>query len=135
MNTMLPRLLVYPTLIVGLLLNACTSTATEVAPITPTRTPLPTQTQLPPTITPTATPTLASFSDPMKGIVYFPAAWGGDSRPEVEWTLQNLFIPTGANWIRLHPQARRKCDPLLFWRAAFPNTHRCPSAARRIYQH
>lgn len=102
MKTTWQCLFLYPILIVGLLLNACTSTATEITPFTPTRTPSPTQTQLPPTLTPTAAPTLALFSDPMKGIVYFPAAWGGDSRPEVEWTLQNLFIPTGANWIRLH---------------------------------
>ena len=104
MKTMPLRLFVYPILIIGLLLNACGSTVTEVAPLTPTQAPSPTQTQtqLPPTITSTATPTLAPFSDPMKGIVYFPAAWGGDSRPEVEWALRNLFIPTGANWIRLH---------------------------------
>ena len=108
MKTTPPRLLVYPILIIGLLLNACTSMATEVATFTPTLTPSPTRTQLPPTITPTAAPTLAHFSDPMKGIVYFPAAWGGDSRPEVEWALQNLFIPTGANWIRLHLECQQE---------------------------
>lgn len=54
------------------------------------------------TATPTPTPTLAPMTDFMKGLVYFPAGWGGDNRPENDWILQNIALPTGANWIRLH---------------------------------
>jgi len=38
----------------------------------------------------------------MKGIVYYPAAWHGDVRPETEWNFQNVFRSMGANWVRLH---------------------------------
>jgi hypothetical protein len=90
------------------LLTSCAPTGT-VAP-EPTSTPIqntPTPTIAPSTtftatITPTATPALANMDDFMKGMVYFPAGWGGDQRPEVEWILKNLVVPTGTNWIRLH---------------------------------
>lgn len=59
-----------------------------------------------PTATPTATPVPTATLPPedafMKGLVYFPAGWGGDQRPETDWILENIVVPTGANWIRLH---------------------------------
>ena len=56
------------------------------------------------TITTTPTPSLAPMTDFMNGMVYFPVGWGGDSRPEVLWTLKNVFAPNGINWIRLHKE-------------------------------
>lgn len=68
---------------------------TTIVAATPTPTASPT-----PTIIPTATlPPMDSF---MKGLVYFPVGWGGDQRPETDWILEHLVLPTGANWIRLH---------------------------------
>ncbi|MGB8984538.1 MAG: hypothetical protein WCC12_21910 [Anaerolineales bacterium] len=42
------------------------------------------------------------MTDFMKGLVYYPAGWGGDNRPETRWILENIVLPTGANWIRIH---------------------------------
>jgi hypothetical protein len=42
------------------------------------------------------------MTDFMKGLVYFPAGYTRDQRPEIEWIFKNIAIPTGANWIRLH---------------------------------
>jgi len=42
------------------------------------------------------------MTDFMKGLVYFPAGWGGDQRPETDWILEHIALPTGANWIRLN---------------------------------
>jgi hypothetical protein len=65
--------------------------------VTATFTPTATATQ---TLVPTATlPPEDAF---MKGLVYYPAGWGGDQRPETDWILKNIVLPTGANWIRLH---------------------------------
>lgn len=89
-----------------ILLSSCASAAA----IPSTQTMLPTQslataTTVPtaiPTSTATPTATLAPMTDFMEGLVYFPAGWGGDQRPETDWTLENVVLPTGANWIRLH---------------------------------
>lgn len=68
-----------------------------------TLTPAPTITPSPtPISTLTPTPTLPPMSDFMKGLVYYPSGWGGDQRPETEWILKNIVLPTGANWIRIH---------------------------------
>lgn len=91
-----------------LFLSACAPVATEPAvtelppSATATQTTVPTATNLPPTATPVPTPTLPPMTDFMKGLVYFPAGWGGDQRPETDWILKNIVVPTGANWIRLH---------------------------------
>jgi len=42
------------------------------------------------------------MTDYMKGLVYYPAVPGGNQRPETDWILENIVLPTGANWIRLH---------------------------------
>jgi hypothetical protein len=87
-----------------LFLAACAPAATSV----PTASPVPVRTALPATLTPTPaptftpTPTLPPMTDFMKGLVYFPAGWGGDNRLETHWILENIVLPTGANWIRLH---------------------------------
>lgn len=64
-------------------------------------TPAPSET---PTFTPTLlpTPTLAPLDEFMKGLVFFPSPPGGNQRPEIDWALENLVLPTGANWVRLH---------------------------------
>ena len=96
------------TLLLLVLLTSCAPAGTESpklssTPAISTSTPIPvpsaTSTA---TITPTATPTLAPMTDFMKGLVYYPAGWGGDNRPETEWILKNIALPTGANWIRIH---------------------------------
>jgi hypothetical protein len=82
--------------------SACTSATASVPP-----TGLPTQTQPPPTsnptptLTATPTPALPAITDFMKGLAYFAEGYGGDTRLETDWTLKNVFLPTGANWIRL----------------------------------
>ncbi len=94
------------TLFLLVFLSSCASVTTAiptqiVSPITSTSTPtlLPSAT---PTITLTPTPTLPPMTDFMKGLVYFPVGWGGDQRPETDWILEHIVLPTGANWIRLH---------------------------------
>lgn len=94
------------TLLLFIFLTSCAQTRTvntaQVVPIgTSTKIPtlLPSAT---PTLTPTPAPTLAPMTDFMKGLVYFPAAWGGDNRPETDWILENIALPTGANWVRLN---------------------------------
>ena len=93
-------------LLIILLITACapaTNLATTISPVL-------TQTLLPakatpttvPSITLTPTPTLPPMTDFMKGLVYFPVGWGGDQRPETDWILEHIVLPTGANWIRLH---------------------------------
>ncbi len=88
------------------LLSSCTPTeaanpaqpaASVVNTITPTLQP-----SVTPTLTPTPTPSLPPMSDFMKGLVYYPAVPGGNQRPETDWILENIVLPTGANWIRLH---------------------------------
>jgi hypothetical protein len=63
---------------------------------------------VPPTITATPTPALVSLDEPMKGVVYYPATWHADVRPETEWNLQNVFRSTGANWVRLHLECNQE---------------------------
>ncbi len=87
----------------SLVITACAPASSEPTLISATNTVIAslTPTPVPPTSTATPIP-LAPMSDFMKGIVYYPAGWGGDQRPTVEWILKNVFIPTGATWIRLH---------------------------------
>lgn len=94
------------TLLLLVFLTSCAPTTTvqstqTAVPITSTSTPtmLPSATS---TITLTPTPTLPPMTDFMQGLVYYPAGYGGDQRPETDWTLKNIVLPTGANWIRLH---------------------------------
>lgn len=92
------------TLLLLIFLLGCAQTGivnTTTPPASSTYTPmfLPSAT---PTLTPTPTPTLPPMTDFMKGLVYFPAGWGGDARLETDWILENIALPTGANWIRLH---------------------------------
>jgi len=47
-------------------------------------------------------PTLSPLNDFMEGLVYFPAPPGGNQRPETEWIMKNIVLPTGASWVRLH---------------------------------
>src|SRR5689334_13968332 len=63
------------------------------------------------TATPTLTPapTLAPLSDFMKGLVYYPAPPGGNQRPETDWIMAHLAMPTGANWVRF-PMACHQDD-------------------------
>ncbi|MCZ2128242.1 MAG: hypothetical protein LC099_10785 [Anaerolineales bacterium] len=113
------------TLLLTIMLVACAPTVTTVTKIPPTETATPTaiSTSSPvPTITPTLTPapTLAPMTNFMNGLVYYPAVPGGNSRSEVEWMLENLVVPTGANWIKLHVECNQRdvrsvevyCDPL-----------------------
>lgn len=91
-------------LLASQLAAACQSTSEAVTAITKTpqgvtATATPAATVTPPF---TPTPSLAALDEPMKGVVYYPATWHGDVRPETEWNLQNVFRSMGANWIRLH---------------------------------
>ncbi|MFT3892068.1 MAG: glycosyl hydrolase [Anaerolineales bacterium] len=102
----LQRILVV--LLIVALLSSCGPSETNspepsptVIESTTTSTVAPTVTLIP-TLASTPTPTLVPMDDFMKGLVYFPAGWGGDNRPETEWILKNIVLPTGANWIRIH---------------------------------
>ncbi len=96
-----------------LFLNACSPALTP-SPVStsalielPSSTPLPATKMVLPSASPTATliptATLPPVDAFMKGLVYYPAGWAeGDQRPETDWILKNIALPTGANWIRLH---------------------------------
>ncbi len=108
MNPIMPKKLLPSLLLILGLLAACSPSAASVPTVAaalPSPTLLPSATFMPtvtPTVAPVPTATLPPEDAFMKGLVYFPAGWGGDQRPEVEWILRNVVIPTGANWIRLH---------------------------------
>lgn len=109
MKLKLNSFLLFITLTISLITGACGGTS-----ISPSVTSTSTR-QIPSTFTPTstlipvtATPMLASLDEPMKGIVYYPATWHGDVRPETEWNFQNVFRSMGANWVRLHLECNQK---------------------------
>lgn len=96
------------TLLLVAFLSSCVPAATTypaqaTAPTTSTSTPTPVPSATPTlTLTPIPTLILPPMTDFMKGLVYFPADWGGDARPETDWILEHIVLPTGANWIRIH---------------------------------
>jgi hypothetical protein len=94
------------TLLLFIFLSSCAQTGTvNTVQAVPTGTSAKIPTLLPsatPTLSPTPTPNFAPMTDFMKGLVYFPAGWGGDKRPEIDWIFENIVLPTGATWIRLH---------------------------------
>lgn len=98
----------YPFILLAFLLTACAPSAVSVPTLpaaAPSQTMAPSATFTPtaiPTATLVPTATLPPEDAFMKGLVYFPAGWGGDQRPETDWILKNIVLPTGANWIRLH---------------------------------
>ncbi len=96
-------------LMISVLMGACGGTSISPAvPSTSTREIPSTFTPTPTLIPATATPSLVSLDEPMKGIVYYPATWHGDVRPETEWNLQNVFRSMGANWVRLHLECNQE---------------------------